>query len=166
MFFTITVPAAVPSDFQSSWPLPSSAENSSVPFRLARADGFAHAVPAAISFTRTVPAPVPLLFQSSVPPSSVSAEKYNTPLTLVIPEICDPPTPVRMSLTRVAPVPVAEHFQSSSPATPLSATKNTLLPACTKLRGEELNVPRKRSLMTAVFAVRSCRHSSLPFTPS
>ena len=119
-----------------------------------------------ISLTSTVPATVPSLFHNSVPFSSVNAEKYKVPLMLIMLEISDAPIPVRISFTSVAPVPFGADFHSSSPLTPLSARKKTLLSACTKLRGPEFFVPRKISFTTAVFVVRSCRQSSLPFTPS
>ncbi len=84
MSLTNTVPAAVPSLFQSSLPLmPSLAEKNSVPFTLVRNAGIESPAPAMMSFTNTVPAAVPSLFQSSkpLPPPSL-AEKNSVPFTL------------------------------------------------------------------------------------
>ena len=68
MSLTKTVPAPVPSLFQSSLPLvPSFATKNNVPPKLIGLSGSADDVPERISFTNTVPPEVPSLFQSSLP---------------------------------------------------------------------------------------------------
>ena len=82
--FTNTVPAAVPSLFQSSRPLvPSLAAKNSVPLTLVRELGEELLLPLTISFTNTVPSAVPSLFQSSRPFVPSSAVKNSVPLTFV-----------------------------------------------------------------------------------
>ena len=66
MSLTITVPAAVPSDFQSSsLCVPSFALKYSSPLTLVRPEGFELPEPGLMSLTITVPAAVPSDFQSS-----------------------------------------------------------------------------------------------------
>ena len=83
MSFTMTVPAAVPSLFQSSMPwMPSSAAKYAVPPTSVsdqRYDG-----PGPMSFTITVPAAVPSLLQAH-PMGPSSAWKYSVPSTSVRP---------------------------------------------------------------------------------
>src|SRR6266705_575035 len=67
MSFTRTVPASVPSLFQSSAPeLPSLARKYSAPLKTVNPRGVEPA-PGLMFFTHTVPASVPLVFQSSTP---------------------------------------------------------------------------------------------------
>ena len=84
MSFTSTVPAAVPSLFQSSVPfVRSDALKYSVPLTFVRYEGYEEPEPVTMSFTSTVPAAVPLLFHNSVPFVGSDALKYSMPLTFV-----------------------------------------------------------------------------------
>src|SRR5438552_11256334 len=88
MSFTRTVPAAVPSLFQS--PVGSSVAKKSVPFTFVRLCGFEPLLPGLMSFTSTVPAAVPSLFQSSSPSvgapfAGSEAWKKSVPFTSVSP---------------------------------------------------------------------------------
>src|SRR6266487_3694105 len=116
MFFTRTVPAVVPSVFQSSIPLtPSSAAKKSVAPTAVRY--FGEELYGEISLTFTVPAEVPSLFHSSTSPPST---KNSVPFTLVSLS-GHPQVPGHRSLTITVPVAVPSLFHSSPPAAEVHA---------------------------------------------
>ena len=88
MSFTITVPAAVPSLFQSSNPLvPSLAKKKSVPRTLVRSEMYA-GPDGLMRFTKCVPSVVPVLLQRA--PVERSGEKKRIPRKMVAAEKLDP----------------------------------------------------------------------------
>lgn len=120
--FTRRVPAAVPSDFQSSAPtpvpvVPSFATKNIVPFTSV-IHGCVFDTPFVdhdhIFFTRTVPAVVPSDFQSSCPFVPSLAEKNNVQLLFTTsPVPLDPVDQGLMSFINVVPQLVPSDFQSS-----------------------------------------------------
>ena len=84
MSFTRTVPAVVPSDFQSSVPPAKSvATKYNVPFAFVRLLGIEPTPPALMSLTITVPVAVPSDFHNSIPLETFVAVKNNVPFTFV-----------------------------------------------------------------------------------
>src|SRR5439155_3962 len=80
MSLTSTVPAAVPSLFQSSGPFVLKARKKSVPFTFVSPSGPEPPLPGLMSLTSTVPAAVPSLFQSSVPFAGSKPRKKSVPV--------------------------------------------------------------------------------------
>jgi hypothetical protein len=141
---TITVPAFVPSDFQSSIPdhvpvVPLLAAKNTVPLTSVIHGCVATRPPAfkvlLISLTITVPELVPSDVQSSCPIAvELLAEKNSRPLLRINPVPEDPVVPGNMSLTIVVPPEDPSVLQSSPfAAVPLaeSAKKYAVLPEAT-----------------------------------
>src|SRR6266540_3702691 len=130
MSLTSFVPAAVPSDFQSSArPYALRALKKSVWLALVRYHGWLPPRPRLTSLTSLVPGPVPSDFQSSLPYPAPRALKKVLPWNLVNPQgsllFGVPPavTPGLMSLTSFVPAAVPSDFQGSSPCRPSLAGK-------------------------------------------
>src|SRR5436190_2037797 len=140
MSLTSTVPASVPSLFQSSVPVPESeAVKKSVPPTAVRAAGDDELFPDTMSLTSTVPSGVPSLRQSSLPVPAWRAENIRVPLTLARLPGEEEPAPGSMSLTSTVPWVVPSLFQSSMP-TPMSErswVKKSVPPTAVRLEGDQ-----------------------------
>jgi len=137
MSCTITVPAAVPSLFQSSSPLmPSLAVKHNTPFmtvKLAEEKFIELPNPTKMSLTISVPAAEPSDFHNSYPFMLLFAIKYSTPFKLAswLGKGKLLAAPAFISFTISVPAEVPSLFQSSTPFVPLSALKNnTPFTAC------------------------------------
>ena len=118
---TSTVPAALPSLFHSSVPLPGAlvpllAEKYTVVPSGTRLATLLLLEPGQMSFTSTVPASVPSLFHSSAPMEPPSALKNSVDPAAVMPDGEEAPVPGLMSLTCTVPASVPSLFHSSAPA--------------------------------------------------
>src|SRR5206468_2755014 len=127
MSVTSTVPAAVPSLFQSSGPFVLKARKKSVPFTFVSPSGPEPPLPGLMSLTSTVPAAVPSLFQSSVPFAGSKPRKKSVPFTFVSPNGRESAPPVgSKAFTSTVPSAVPSLFQSSKAFVGSSATKKSV----------------------------------------
>ena len=121
IFFTITVPASVPSDFHNSSPfVPSVAVKYNIPFTFVKygsAKGPILFPIGFIFFTITVPVDVPSLFHNSKPSLFVKALKKSVPFTSINRDGSEPTDdePGFISFTITVPVDVPSLFHNSFP---------------------------------------------------
>src|SRR2546425_13922 len=126
---TSTVPASVPSLFQSSRPVSGrlATKKTLLPTRTKKLDAeysIDEPAPMLMSLTSTVPSEVPSLFQSSLQTPGLSALKKSVPLLATRSMGTDDPDPGLISLTRTVPAAVPSLFHSSVPVSGRLAAKN------------------------------------------
>jgi hypothetical protein len=133
----MTVPAVVPSVFQSSTPdVPSLATKKMKPFAALKLAGLEPPEPGLMSLTITVPAGVPSLFQISTPWTPFEARKNTEPFnalvdaSLVNSDGSLPPLPTLMSLT-------SRVRWSAAAMRAEDATRRIAVQAHKRLRGSE-----------------------------